>query len=38
MSPVWGNEVPVGLPTVEITCDNGKMFSTFVSGSDCEII
>jgi hypothetical protein len=30
--------VPVGLPTVEITCDNGKMFSTFVSGSDCAII
>jgi hypothetical protein len=27
-----------GLPTVEITCDNGKMFTTFVSGSDCAII
>jgi hypothetical protein len=26
------------LPTVEITCDNGKLFTTFVSGSDCAII
>jgi hypothetical protein len=38
-SPVQNNEaVRDGLPTVEITCNNGKLFTTFVSGSDCAII
>jgi hypothetical protein len=30
--------VPDGLPTVEITRDNDKLFTTFVSGSACAII
>jgi hypothetical protein len=38
-SPVQNNEAkPDGLPTVKNTCDNGKLFTTFVSGSDCAII